>query len=317
MVIFLSGCDHNDRLSPFSHEEGNSIYYWRTEFKLNSEEREFLRRHQVERKYIRFFDVKADDYYLTTWYPEIYPNATIKFTDKIPESVKHVIPTVYITTDALAAMKRDVADASQKIVRRVLNMVSYNEIPNVGELQLDCDWTESNDSIYFALCDAVRQSLKEMADTTFVLSSTIRLHQLKKPVPPVDYGVLMCYNTGSFRNPECRNSILSYEDVAPYFRHNIDYPLHIDVALPIYEWTLIYQGDNFKGILRSDSIPEGYTSRHEKSELSDILKVKDLLSRKLLNHQDGTSIILYHLDSENLKNYSDESISKIYTCDAD
>lgn len=326
----------------FEHEESNSIYYWRTEFRLDSTEREFLTAHDIKRMYIRFFDVVAEN----TGFPvdqssqsDILPNATIKVSEPVPASIQHVVPTVFITVDALRSMNSHEGEAASKIVQRVLNMVSYNEIPNVSELQLDCDWTETTDSIYFRLCRAVRSELQN-AGRPFVLSSTIRLHQLRKAAPPVDYGVLMCYNTGSFRNPGSRNSILDYNDVSPYMRYPVDYPLHLDLALPIYHWTLCYRNNEFVGIIRTDSlfhtsitrpiendvhifqatanarmhahnIQDGDWLRRENSNFNTIRQVTHLLDARL--SAQPRSIILYHLDSENIKNFTDNEISQIYT----
>lgn len=344
LCCFLIGCNKNKiEVAPFEHEECNSIYYWRTDFQLDSVERDFIQKNNIGRMYIRFFDVVAEDNYFVSPLKaqfDILPNATLTFSDTIPGSVKHVVPTIYITIDALKAMKGREADAASKIVHRTLNMVSYHEIPNVSELQLDCDWTESTDSTYFALCQAVRDTLNSVAEVPFTLSSTIRLHQLKKDAPPVDYGVLMCYNTGSFRNPHAHNSILSYNDVEPYLKSTISYPLHLDLALPIYDWTLCYRDNEFAGIIRTDSlfhtsfnksiqdevglyratanaqmgqsnIKEGDVLRHEKSDFNTIRRVTELIDSRLSNKPQ--SVILYHLDSKNIKNFSENEISQIYS----
>lgn len=348
LLMIITGCSHQEtKVVPFEHEECNSIYYWRTDFRLDSIERNFIEQNNINRMYIRFFDVVAEDnYYVSPLYGkfDILPNATLTFTDSVPKSVKHIVPTVYITIDALRHMKGREADAASKIVHRALNMVSYNEIPNVAELQLDCDWTESTDSIYFALCQAVRDTLNSVAETPFTLSSTIRLHQLKKEAPPVDYGVLMCYNTGSFRNPKNKNSILDYNDVAPFLKNTISYPLHLDLALPIYDWTLCYRDNEFAGIIRTDSlfhtsftksiqdevclyqatanaqmgksnIQEGDLLRHETSDFNTIRRVTQLIDSRLT--QKPKSIILYHLDSKNIKNFKSNEISQIYSRNSD
>lgn len=345
LLIILAGCGENIETEPFQHQESNSIYYWRTDFRLDSIERDFILKHDIRKMYIRFFDVVNEVNNPTvSLQPQygILPNATITFTDPIPESVTQVVPTIYITIDALRRMKGKEADAASKIVRRTLNMISYNEVRNVSELQLDCDWTETTDSIYFNLCRAVRDTLNRIAKTPFTLSSTIRLHQLKKDAPPVDYGVLMCYNTGSFLNKHSRNSILDFKDVEPYFRRRINYPLHLDLALPIYDWTLCYRNNDFAGIIKTDSlfhssytksiqegtdlykvtandtmslsnIEKGDILRHEKSDFQTIMRVTKLIDTHFTHKPQ--SIILYHLDSNNIKSFSDNEISQIYSRD--
>ncbi len=319
LVLLLASCGNKAEKIPFGHDECNSVYYWRTDFRLDSIERDFIARHDIGRLYIRFFDVVAGDsrYDLgEKGSRTILPNATIKFSDSIPQSVGHIVPTVYITVEALKSMRGQEANAASKIVRRVLNMVSYNEIAGVDELQLDCDWTASTDSIYFNLCRAVRDTISVLAPVPYTLSSTIRLHQLKKAAPPVDYGVLMCYNTGSFLSPDCNNSILDYRDVEPYLRSDISYPLHLDVAFPIYDWTLSYRDGRFNGIVRSDMSHETDSDmlRRETSDIGTISRVAELLDRRL--ERQPRSIILYHLDSKNIQNYSKDEITQIYRRDS-
>lgn len=322
-LMLLSGCVRaSDSTAPIPmptrHIEANSVYYWKTTFRLDSLERDFIAKHNIRKMYIRFFDVVAQDLQMNGDV-DFIPNATIKFVDPVPQSILSVVPTVYITLDALKLMEGREAEAAEKIVQRVCNMMSYNEIYNVAELQLDCDWTATTEPIYFELCRQARKKVEELFSTPLLLSSTIRLHQLKLNAPPVDYGVLMMYNTGSFKNPKAENSILSYNDVAPYLKKPVNYPLHLDVAYPAYEWVLAYRQGSFVGILSNDSIHHEDINadriRREKSDINTIMRVKKLVDKQVLAHQDNFSTIIYHLDSKNLKSYSENEISSIYNCD--
>lgn len=287
------------------HQQANAVYYWKTIFDLTDKDREFLKQHNVERMYIRFFDVVSETRDLDENYHRAIPNATIRF-DSISPEVKSVIPVVYITVDALKLMDGDWY--ARLLVSRVDNMCSYHNIRNVDELQLDCDWTPQTEELFFNLCRNVK---KELGDRK--LSVTIRLHQLKKAAPPVDYGVLMVYNTGSFRDPKCDNSILSYNDVKPYLTDDISYPLPLDFAYPTFSWNLVYDQDNqFKGIARDSTyrMVPGDRMRRETSKYSEVAKVKKLVEQKLAN--DSSSVILYHLDSENLSKYTSDEIESLY-----
>ena len=53
-----------------------SIYYWSTTFQLDSTKRTFLKEHQINRIYLRYFDVVVDDN------GEPMPNATVRFREK-------------------------------------------------------------------------------------------------------------------------------------------------------------------------------------------------------------------------------------------
>ena len=303
----------------FSHDEGKGVYYWKTVLSLDDEERDYIIKNNVDRAYVRFFDVVEDNSLLSS--EEIVPNATLQFNDKL--NVREIIPTVYITDGAIWRMNGSERKWAKKIVERVNNMCSYNEIEKPNEIQLDCDWTSSTDSIYFKLCSAVKEFWSKHRETP-VVSSTIRLHQLNQTPPPVDYGVLMLYNTGSFKNPKTKNSIISVEDVKPYLKNLTSYPLHLDFAYPSYTWNLVFRDNEFLGILRDD-VPTsnsrkvgenlykiqrdtviGSTALHkddiircESSSPEVVAEVKKMIEQKMGDrpHSD----ILYHLDSKNLR----------------
>lgn len=318
-------------------EECNSVYYWRTVFQLDSTERQFLEAHNVERLYIRMFDVVenvllGDDEQRRE---KVVPNATITFRDSVP--VPHVVPTVYITTDALRSMAQaGVRYWAHQILVRVMNMCSYNGISGVEEIQLDCDWTASTQSLFFELCKEMKKEMEARKDTEgMTLSCTIRLHQLKQKQPPVDRGVLMVYNTGSFLSPDAKNSILSYDDVKPYLRALKTYRLPLDIAYPIYRWGLVYRNDHFEGLLqdtdisslqtkklkdgRNKVLQDGYISgkkvlrgdviRIENSDYETIAKVKEAIEEIVVSEH---STILYHLSSDNIKRYKEDEINEMY-----
>ena len=110
-----------------------SIYYWSTTFQLDSTKRTFLKEHQINRIYLRYFDVVVDDN------GEPMPNATVRFKDSIPQQLE-IIPTVFIVNDC---MKKDVSDLPEKMLRRILQMNETHHVGKVKEIQIDCDWTGS------------------------------------------------------------------------------------------------------------------------------------------------------------------------------
>lgn len=322
----VPGCD-SGVVSP--HGAGNAVYYWKTVFSLDSVEAEFLSRHDVRRMYIRFFDVV----YSPSSPEVIVPNATILFHDSIP--VDEVVPTVYITLDALRKMAGQEKEWAEKIVMRVDNMCQYNDLGPLREIQLDCDWTTSTERTFFNLCREVKREMSEV-DSTSLLSSTVRLHQLSRKAPPVDYGMLMLYNTGSFKNPDVDNSILSLADVEPYVRHLSDYPLHLDFAYPVYKWNLLFRDNKFAGLLRTDivadekieqvgdgrlfvkadtvlgdyALKKGDVLRQESSPFEVLCGVKKLIKRNAGNGMHSTA--LYHLSSDNMSKYTEAQIDSLY-----
>ena len=285
----------------------NSMYYWKTTFDLDSTERAFLEEHNIKRLYVRMFDVALEPDYLNGS-PEIVPIATTKFVSEIPAGVE-IVPVAYITIDALRAMHGQESEYATLIVERLLAMASFNKCGDIREIQLDSDWTESTRNSYHSLCEIVKS---ELSAHNIMLSLTIRLHQMRETPPPADRGVLMLYNTGALKDPNTHNSILSIEDVKPYLSE-IEYPLPLDYAYPVYGWGVKFSDNKFVSIVTTEDvqIKENEHIRYERPQVSEIVEVKELVEKSFGKPVSGN--ILYHLDSKQLKNYTSDEIDKILT----
>ena len=278
LCLLMSGC--KDRMEL---DEGNAVYYWRTDLRLDSTERAFLKAFHIKKVYCRYFDVVMDEN------GEPMPNATIVFNDTLPADIE-IIPTVYITIDCLQKPHEGLA---AKLVKRILQMNETNDISGVREIQIDHDYTARNMKVYYDFLEEVGERWKVEGGGR-ILSTTIRLHQLSMEAPPVDYGALMIYNTGDPQKFMERNPILDQEDVAPYLRYLDDYPLPLAAAYPVFSWLRIISGVEIEHTV----------------EASEILQVKHMVEqeRKDLSR----SIITYHLDKENINRYKPETYEEIY-----
>ena len=276
LLLAMTACEKQS--SRKTLESGNAVYYWRTDLRLDSTEKTFLAQYHINKVYCRYFDVVMNDS------GEPKPNATIFFSDTLPGSIE-IIPTVYITEDCMHQTHEGLAE---KIVKRIRQMNETNDIPNVHEIQIDCDYTSKSRKRYYQFLEEVRRLWGE------TLSTTIRLHQLAMPAPPVDYGALMIYNTGDPRKWEERNPILDFRDVGPYLRRLDDYPLPLAAAYPVFQWTYTVQG------VRVDRTVEAEV----------ILQVKKAME----SERDDLSnlIITYHLDKDNIERYKPETYEEIY-----
>lgn len=330
-ILCISCKSNNDGHK--SSDKTNAVYYWRTTLECDSIEQEFLQANNVERAYVRFFDIVVDESPIAM--DAVVPNATLQIKDSLP--IKDIVPIIYITPEAIAKMQSKEDMWAEKIVKRIYNMCSYNELDEPKELQLDCDWSTRTEQAFFSLCTAVKNEIQKR-NPQAILSATIRLHQLKTPVPPVDYGVLMLYNTGSFKNPKESNSIISIEHIKPYLKYLADYPLRLDYAYPIFSWNLVYNEDNhFKGLINSRTdfpdnilkhvsgnnyevakdtiinkthLYQGEMIRKEDAPFKTIMEVKRLIEQNSCNK--NCNVILYQLDSQNLSNYSGDEFKQIY-----
>jgi hypothetical protein len=265
-----------------SLEQSNGVYYWRTDLHLDSTERAFLKQHHINKVYCRYFDVVMSDDGT-----EPKPNATIAFTDTLPAGIE-LIPTVYITEDCMHKPHKDLAE---KLVKRIMQMNETNHIGNVHEIQIDCDYTSKSRATYYQFLEQVRHHL---SPSSYHLSTTIRLHQLSMPVPPVDYGVLMVYNTGDPRKWQERNPILDYRDVYPYLNKLAQYQLPLAAAYPVYQWIR-----NIQNVRIEHTV-----------EAAEILKVKKALEKERPSL--SKAVITYHLETDNINRYKTETYEEIY-----
>jgi hypothetical protein len=305
LLVFASCGGVSTRAKDFVKQ--NSMYYWKTTFELDSTERAFLEEHNIKRLYVRMFDVALEPDYLNGS-PEIVPIATTKFVSEIPVGVE-IVPVAYITIDALRAMHGQESEYATLIVERLLAMASFNKCGDIREIQLDSDWTESTRNSYHSLCEIVKS---ELSAHDIMLSLTIRLHQMRETPPPADRGVLMLYNTGALKDPNTHNSILSIEDVKPYLSE-IEYPLPLDYAYPVYGWGVKFSDNKFVSIVTTEDVQlkENEHIRYERPQVSEIEEVKELVEKSFGKPVSGN--ILYHLDSKQLKNYTSDEIDKILT----
>ena len=281
LAILFTGCSRQQSQDE-SLEQSNGVYYWRTDLHLDSTERAFLKQHHINKVYCRYFDVVMSDDGT-----EPKPNATIAFTDTLPAGIE-LIPTVYITEDCMHKPHKDLAE---KLVKRIMQMNETNHIGNVHEIQIDCDYTSKSRATYYQFLEQVRHHL---SPTSYHLSTTIRLHQLSMPVPPVDYGVLMVYNTGDPRKWQERNPILDYRDVYPYLNKLAQYQLPLAAAYPVYQWIR-----NIQNVRIEHTV-----------EAAEILKVKKALEKERPSL--SKAVITYHLETDNINRYKTETYEEIY-----
>lgn len=277
-----------------------SVYYWATTLDIDSTKADFLSRHKISRMYIRFFDVVQDAS------GRSIPNATIQFASKPPTGID-IIPTVFVLPECLHGGRKQLA---KNIVRRVRQMCATNDIGNVGEIQIDCDWTASTRLAYR---DFMQDMLDECHGKNLKLSSTIRLHQLAQAPPPADRGVLMMYNTGNVADINCHKPILDLKDAAPYLGYLSKYPLPLATAYPVFAWRLLFRGNRFIGIihyngeypmLASDSI-----ARREPTP-TDIIEAIRTVGAKRADA--NNEIIMFDLSNNNIKRIKPHDYEKFY-----
>ncbi len=255
--------------------------------------------HNVERLYVRYFDVVMNG-------GEPMPNATIQF-DSVVKCRQEIIPTVYIHNDCMRQKQDELAE---KLLSRLLQMNETHGIGKVKEIQIDCDWTMTTRQNFFSFLEKLHALMQKKGIT---LSATIRLHQLSQPVPPVDSGVLMVYNTGDLRKLDVEKPILDINDVKPYLGQLKSYNLPMASAFPIYKWELVFRNGKFVDIQHEEGdVPmlETDTIVTREPTLQDILLCKEAVAKA--KPECMHEIILFDINNYNINRYKQADYEKIF-----
>jgi len=312
-----------------------AFYYWKQTWTGNAAELKAVQDLPAKRLYIKLFDVDLDE---VTKAP--VPVAVFRQSAPFPAGVE-IVPVVFLMNEVWAHPDPKLAANVARLMEQLCDSFPAGSIP---EIQLDCDWTQSSRDAYFSF-------IKELRQTAFFqhrrVSATIRLYQVKYAVrtgiPPVDRGLLMCYNMGDLRKAGSHNSILDIPTMESYLgeKRVAEYPLPLDVALPLFSWSVLFRhGTEYTGILRNvgtaelqdttifaagvsplytvrkDTLLNGYplkkgsVIRRETIDLNTLASSARLVAKQL--QTPDPVIIFYHLDSTTLEKYPLDELQKIY-----
>jgi hypothetical protein len=264
-------------------------------------------------------------------------------TPALPPNVE-AVPVVFIRERVLRrldpAASPKLADDVWRTVQA--HMATLGTVP-ARELQIDCDWTDSTRAAYFALLERLGERARAAGTT---LTATIRLHQIKyrerTGVPPVARGVLMFYNMGQVEADPDSHAIFDPGRAAAYLTRVGDYPLPLDVALPIWSWVRHVRGDQVVGLMQDTNLadltrqpwlrPAG-ARRFEVTETAfldgvllrrgDFLDAEEstpsttrtaaaMLASRLAAAPGGRTISLFHLSDKNLAHYETPDLESIF-----
>jgi len=230
-----------------------SFYSFRTSFDPSGDDRLLLELLQPEELVFRLFDVDEDQ--KTKKAVPVSPLRISKGSSEFIQTLKKtkISGLVFITNRTLKGMKNeDMQALSEKIIKKTEIIVKNSDI-QIQDLQMDCDWTASTKEKYFMLLNFIRADLRKK---NISLTATIRLHQIKyykkTGIPPADRGVLMFYNMTDPGQWETNNSILDLNAALKYTDGLKEYPLTLDLALPLYSQAVIFSGGRITGLISGD-----------------------------------------------------------------
>ena len=231
-AMFFISCQKQPR------QVNTSFYHWKTDFHLSDFEKNYCNQLKINKLYVRLFDVDWDE---ASHFPK-----PIAIVNSLEKTDWEIIPTIFITNKTFAQLADNQVDTLAKLIfdkiyLKTKSIVSASltrqEEDNFNEIQIDCDWTASTRDRFFSFLKKIKTISQKK------ISATIRLHQVKfkekTGVPPVDAGVLMAYNMGNLEDSKTQNSILDIEILKSYMSKLKNYPLKLDVALPIFSWGVV------------------------------------------------------------------------------
>ena len=168
LLVSLTCCHHSKKVN-------TSFYYWKTVYKNNKTETDYLQHFKVHKLYVRIMDVNMSEDGITP-----VPISPIVFKDKLPGNVQ-IVPVVFIVNDIFKVItKPQLNDLANKIIYFVTGKIQQAGKTSFNELQIDCDWTSTTRDNYFHILHQIKLNPK-LKHT--ILSATLRLHQLKRGKP--------------------------------------------------------------------------------------------------------------------------------------
>lgn len=327
-VFLLIGCKRKSVIHP-------TFYYWRTDYQNKKDETAYLNQFKSKSLYVRIMDVDFN--------PDLQlpvPVSPIKFSDPLPKETD-IIPVVFIVNEVFNKIDTiQTALMADRIAKFVKAKVKQSGKPDYKELQIDCDWTKGTRNRYFKFLEQLKANPLLKSKT---LSVTLRLHQVKNivssGVPPAEKAMLMCYNMGNLRKFGDQNSILDQHEMDTYLKDYLSqYPLPLDVALPLFEWAVVFRNGQYAGISKRISkvqiddkklfkkrgntilydlqvdypaagLKQGDVVRWEHVSTEDLLATSKFLSRYLAPRD--RNLVFYHLDTDLLKHFTNENLQKV------
>lgn len=295
------------------------FYYWRTEFNLNKTEKDLLQKSTSKDFYFRIFDLDKTE-------GNISKVGEIHFKENLNLN-KNIIPVIFITNRTWDKATENDFNLAINTIYNSIKKLEGNSGKKITEIQIDCDWTSQTKTDYFKFLEKLKT--KTQKD----ISCTLRLHQVKDKketgIPPVEKVYLMCYATSSPLENLDKNTILDVPTLKNYLSKLEDYPVKMDVALPIYSWGIVtnhlgkrklinalteedLQNKNFESLGNSTYkilqdgfyfgmyLNKNFTIKVESIPENDLLEVQKFINQKI---NEPHLYIYYHLDSKFTNRY--------------
>ncbi len=310
------------------------FYFWKSKFQLNEKDQEKLHSLKANKIYVKFFDV---DWNVASAKP--IPVAVVQ-PEGILDTTFQIVPTIFITNNTFEKGDEfQLNNLSYNVYNKIVGMQNcFPRKIKINEIQIDCDWNDATGEKYFNFL----KYFKRLSGPDKKISTTIRLHQIKyfekTGVPPVDRGMLMFYNMGNVNFNFPANSIYNKEDALKYLESIKNYPLPLDIALPIFSWAAIYRDEKLVQLIRdfdknlygNKALVEIEKNIFKASQIIDlksaVIKKGDIVKFEIMDpsstleaaqliekhSKDSISVVLFDYNNLNFNRYNDASLENIF-----
>ena len=323
LFLFISfGCEEK------SKKLTTGFYHWKSIPQNSEDQINYLDKLNIDHLHYRFFDLALED-------GTINPVGEAKIDTSLLKN-RSFSSCIFITNACFLKLnKQDTEDLVEKVLTKLIDRIQKLDLKSSWkEIQIDCDWTENSRAIYFHFLKQLKAKMPERIS----LSATIRLHQIRYAsrtgIPPVDKGTLMCYNMGDIKDVQEENSIFNSEILESYLPAGTEYGLELDIALPLFEWLLVYRDGKLSKIINETSNTY-FDPVEDAQELvidSDqyfgghYLYKGDLIRKEAINFKDleeavtiinNTSLktskylLFYHLNEKVIKKYPHDKLADL------
>jgi len=238
-IAFIS-CQQDHEVKPYSY------YHWKTEFALPQSEKKLITNSLSEKLYLRFFDIVYNEKQQNA-----LPVATTQFTKDTTLPFNKVVPVIFIRNSVFTnASNVNLDQLARNTIQKIDRLLSKNFNNKIicEDIQIDCDWSQSTKTSFFSFLESLKKHSPDR-----LITSTVRLHQIKyrekTGVPPVDKVVLMAYNVGDISDSNQKNTIINNTITAKYLERLKTYPIKYNVALPVFEWGILYRHGKIIGLI--------------------------------------------------------------------
>ena len=337
ILTLLFACNNKHKVEKVER----AFYYWKANV-LGEENNKHLKKLNIQKLYVKLFEV---DYSEARGNFPYLKNRPYSYDFKTLDSIK-IVPTIFIKNGIFQYNNEQSLDKLADNIVFLINKYSFDQgyddrktkIFDYEEIQIDCDWTKTTKDQYFYLLKKIKQLSHKK------ISCTLRLYAYKYPeamgIPPVDKATLMCYNLIKPLSQQNKNSILDIAELKKYLVKKRSYPVHLDIALPTFYWTQLYQNNRFVELIDVSTKevqsfaklvkPLWYQVERDTSfnyylylKAGDQLKCEDVPAATIQNAIDlikqqvdldpQTTISLFDLDHSTFTQYTHEEISSFYS----